>query len=60
MNVTQLSSSEVILMADCGQVNNFEAPASPTHPMMEEFYLIDSMDQTFRLPAHGKGQRSLH
>jgi prepilin-type N-terminal cleavage/methylation domain-containing protein/prepilin-type processing-associated H-X9-DG protein len=29
------------LFADSAQVNIFQAPASPTHPMFEEFYYLD-------------------
>ena len=30
------------LFADAAQVNNFLAPASPTHPMLEEFFYVDA------------------
>ncbi len=33
--------TETALFADAAQVNNFQAPASPTHPMFEEFYYLD-------------------
>lgn len=33
--------TDTVLMADAAQVNTFEAPASPTHPMLEEFYYVD-------------------
>ncbi len=47
LNVSQLTStSSVILFADCGQVNNFQAPASSSNPMMEEFYLLDQFDKS--------------
>ncbi len=29
-----------VLFADCAQINTFQAPASPTNPMIEEFYYI--------------------
>ena len=31
-----------VLFADAGQVNNFSAPASPTRPMLEEFFYVDT------------------
>jgi prepilin-type processing-associated H-X9-DG protein len=33
--------STMALLADAAQVNTFEAPASPTHPMFEEWYYIN-------------------
>jgi prepilin-type N-terminal cleavage/methylation domain-containing protein/prepilin-type processing-associated H-X9-DG protein len=30
------------LLADAAQVNTFLAPASPSHPMLEEFYYVDN------------------
>ena len=33
--------TDTVFMADAAQVNTFEAPASPTHPMLEEFYYVD-------------------
>ena len=33
--------TDTVLMADAAQVNTFEAPASPTHPTLEEFYYVD-------------------
>ena len=35
-------SSETLLFADAAQVNTFQPPASPTHPMLEEFYYIST------------------
>jgi len=29
------------LLADAAQINTFQAPASPSHPMLEEFYYVD-------------------
>jgi prepilin-type N-terminal cleavage/methylation domain-containing protein/prepilin-type processing-associated H-X9-DG protein len=34
--------SELALIADAAQVNDFQAPASPDNPMLEEFYFISS------------------
>ena len=44
--------SQVILFGDCAQVNTFQAPASAHHPMIEEFYMIDSNDPTIHF-RHG-------
>ncbi len=30
--------SEIVLFADCAQINTFQAPASLSNPMLEEFY----------------------
>ncbi len=38
--------SEVVLFADAAQVNDFQAPASPDHPMLEEFYYVNSREPT--------------
>ena len=54
LNTANLSSAEVMLFADCGQVNTFQPPASASNPMMEEFYLIDSTDKTFHFRHLGK------
>ena len=45
--------AQIILFADCAQVNNFQAPASVTHPMLEEFYMIDSTDPTIHFRHEG-------
>lgn len=33
-------SSDTVLLADAAQVNDFQPPASPTNPMLEEFYYV--------------------
>ena len=33
--------TEIALFADAAQVNDFQAPASPSNPMIEEWYYID-------------------
>lgn len=33
---------ELAMLTDGGQVNDFEPPASPAHPMLEEFYYFDT------------------
>ena len=34
--------SELVLFADAAQVNDFQAPASKTQPMLEEWYYVDT------------------
>ena len=34
--------TETALFADAAQVNNFQAPASPSNPMLEEWYYLDN------------------
>jgi prepilin-type processing-associated H-X9-DG protein/prepilin-type N-terminal cleavage/methylation domain-containing protein len=34
--------SEIALFADAAQVNDFQAPASKTNPMLEEWYYVDT------------------
>jgi prepilin-type processing-associated H-X9-DG protein len=47
MNMNQLkNAAHIIVFGDCGQVNTFQSPASPSNPMMEEFYIIDQTDKT--------------
>lgn len=33
---------EIALLADAAQVNTWQAPASPTNPMLEEWYYVDN------------------
>jgi prepilin-type N-terminal cleavage/methylation domain-containing protein/prepilin-type processing-associated H-X9-DG protein len=49
--------SDTVLLADAAQVNDFQAPASPDHPMLEEFYYVDA-DETSGYPnVHFRHQR---
>jgi prepilin-type processing-associated H-X9-DG protein len=34
--------SDVVLMADAAQVNDFDDPGSPENPLLEEFYYVDA------------------
>ena len=34
--------TDIALLADAAQVNDFQPPASRTHPMLEEWYYVDS------------------
>lgn len=55
MFIAQLqSTTSVILLADCGQVNTFQRPASPSKPMIEEFYIINEQYKTFHFRHAGR------
>ena len=45
--------SRLVLFADSAQVNTFQFPASPDHPMLEEFYYVTPGEPT----AHFRHQR---
>jgi len=45
--------SQVIIFGDCAEVNNFQAPASPNHPMLEEFYMIENTFTTVHFRHDG-------
>jgi prepilin-type N-terminal cleavage/methylation domain-containing protein len=38
--------AEIALFADAAQINDFQAPASPERPMLEEFYYISADEPT--------------
>jgi prepilin-type N-terminal cleavage/methylation domain-containing protein/prepilin-type processing-associated H-X9-DG protein len=43
MNVSKIRSpAETTLFADAAQINDFQPPASHTHPMLEEWYYLDN------------------
>lgn len=50
--------SQVLIFGTCAQVNNFQAPASPGNPMIEEFYLIEDSYRTIHF-RFGGGQKAL-
>ncbi len=42
VNANRISRpSDLVLFADAAQINDFLAPASPDHPMLEEFYYVN-------------------
>jgi len=45
--------SKVIVFGDCAQVNDFQAPASTTKPLLEEFYMIDDTYKTIHFRHSG-------
>ena len=48
---------DTVLLADAAQVNDFQAPASPDNPMLEEFYYVDADDGAGYPNAHFRHQR---
>lgn len=47
LNINHLHApASVALLGDAAQVNTFQAPASPEHPMLEEFYYISTNEPT--------------
>jgi prepilin-type N-terminal cleavage/methylation domain-containing protein/prepilin-type processing-associated H-X9-DG protein len=49
--------SDTILLADAAQVNDFQAPASPERPLLEEFYYLDADESSGYPNAHFRHQR---
>ena len=47
------SPASVALFADAAQVNTFQAPATPQHPLLEEFYYISTNEPTTHF-RHGR------
>ena len=45
---------DVVMFGTCAQVNTFQAPASGTSPMVEEFYEINDQETTVHFRAGGK------
>ena len=48
---------DTVLLADAAQVNDFQAPASPEHPMLEEFYYLDADEGSGYPNVHFRHQR---
>ncbi len=48
---------DTVLLADAAQVNDFQAPASPDNPMLEEFYYVDADDGGGYPNAHFRHHR---
>ena len=47
--------ADIVLLADSAQVNDFQAPASASHPMIEEFFYLSALP--FEATAHFRHQR---
>lgn len=41
-----LRPTDTALLADAGQINDFQEPASPANPLLEEFYYINDTEPT--------------
>lgn len=55
VNVPQLARpSETGLFADAAQINTFQPPASPDHPMLEEFYYVSTNEPTVHFRHGGR------
>ena len=51
--------AQTALLADAAQVNNFEAPASPSNPLLEEFYYLD-LETNYSSPNNYPNGHFLH
>jgi prepilin-type processing-associated H-X9-DG protein len=49
--------SGTVLLADAAQVNDFQSPASPDNPLLEEFYYVDAGDSFDYPNAHFRHHR---
>lgn len=38
--------ADIVLFADAGQINDFQEPASPSNPLLEEFYYVNETEPT--------------
>jgi prepilin-type processing-associated H-X9-DG protein/prepilin-type N-terminal cleavage/methylation domain-containing protein len=57
INISRISHpSDIVLLADAAQVNDFQAPASPEHPMLEEFYYVDADESSGYPNVHFRHQ----
>lgn len=45
-----------VLFADSAQINDFQAPASPEQPMLEEFYYVNPTESTAHFRHGGRAQ----
>jgi len=54
VNVQQVrDTSGIALFADAAQINDFQPPASPDNPLLEEWYYVDAADASSSYPnAH--------
>jgi prepilin-type N-terminal cleavage/methylation domain-containing protein/prepilin-type processing-associated H-X9-DG protein len=51
------NTSDTILFADAAQINDFQAPASPEKPKLEEFYYVDADEGAGYPNAHFRHQQ---
>jgi prepilin-type N-terminal cleavage/methylation domain-containing protein/prepilin-type processing-associated H-X9-DG protein len=50
---TIVRPADLAVFSDAAQVNTFQAPASPDHPMLEEFYYISADEPTTHFRHNG-------
>jgi prepilin-type processing-associated H-X9-DG protein/prepilin-type N-terminal cleavage/methylation domain-containing protein len=48
------NASDLVVFADAAQVNDFQAPASPTNPMLEEWYYVNRYEPTAHFRHRGR------
>jgi len=48
------NDSQIALFADCAQVNTFQPPASPSNPLLEEFYYVNAHEKTAHFRHDGR------
>lgn len=53
---TLRSPSGCAIFTDCAQVNDFQPPASPEHPLLEEFYYFDLEGPTVHFRHSGRAE----
>ena len=54
-NATRFSRpGEIVMFATCAQVNTFQAPASGSSPMVEEFYYLNDQETTVHFRDGGR------
>ncbi|MEO6848524.1 MAG: prepilin-type N-terminal cleavage/methylation domain-containing protein [Chthoniobacterales bacterium] len=46
--------TKLVVFATSAQINTFQAPATPKHPMLEEFYMINDTEYTVHFRHNGK------
>jgi prepilin-type processing-associated H-X9-DG protein len=53
---TVRAPESLAIFADCAQVNDFQAPASPEYPMLEEFHYFDTAWTTVHFRHRGRAE----
>jgi prepilin-type processing-associated H-X9-DG protein/prepilin-type N-terminal cleavage/methylation domain-containing protein len=55
VNTSQFTNaSDLVIFADAAQVNDFQAPASPGNPMIEEWYYVNRYEPTAHFRHRGR------
>jgi prepilin-type N-terminal cleavage/methylation domain-containing protein/prepilin-type processing-associated H-X9-DG protein len=53
---TLQAPSDLVVFADCAQINDFQLPATPDKPLLEEFYYFDLTTPTIHFRHREKAQ----